>query len=99
MENNWARSLWFAAEYVVIFFVPTMCAMALTCEAGWMVSDDDAVCHIALPSYAWFKGLWAGILAISAYPMIVLGVLNRDHVPEYIYQLFLERQQLFGQTI
>jgi len=94
VENSWARGTLLALLYMVLFLVPTLVVLSLLCSSGSLsLPLNSSQCGMAVSPYYWFKGLWAGAQAAVAYPLILLGAVNKARIPEYLYDEFVVRQQ------
>ncbi len=115
VENVWARATLMALLFEFIFIAPSLVILGLACRFGWMSgANGDEVCqfskvapsfraaawsHAVQVNFVWFKGLWCGLLAGFAYPFLMLGAMNRNVIPEFIYDSFLENLKLKGMLL
>jgi len=88
ISSAWLRASIFAGQFAILVWGPTVGVFYALCQTGHMGDD----CSMDVKTFCWFKGAWAGVLAACAYPFLLLASLNRAHVPDDVYDQFLEQQ-------
>jgi len=96
IKEPFARAFLLACELLIFYVGLTAIVLALLCSNHVMDMDINGHCYIKIPEYIFIKSTWASGQAVMAYPIILLSALNRSHVPDDVYQQFLEKNQLLG---
>jgi len=97
IKSTFGRSFLLALEMCLIYYGLTLLILSTACAAGGMADGAGGVCHIPKQSYQWFKGTWAMVLAMIAWPIGFLGVINKSTLPQDVYEIFAERER--GESI
>jgi len=92
------RSLFLALQLTVLYFGFTLLLFSSICAAGSM-GGDGKVCQMSKINYCVFKGFWALIIAMLAWPLGYLGCINRTNLPVDVYEVFVERHKPVDEDI
>lgn len=92
------RSLVIALEAMVLLGGLTLLLLVVSCESGLLETDPDtdnsATCQMTVNGFIAFKSMWAGVVGGLVMPFVYLGALNRKHLPEEVYENFVQHVRL-----